>query len=299
MDISVIIINFHSSKFTIDCIKSIYTHTDSLEFEIIVVDNNSSSTDLETLEKYIAKKDIKLIKSKINLGFGGGNQLGYQFAQGKYLAFVNNDTKLIENSLFKLFNYIKSNTEIGVLGLNQIDEDKKSFKYNYRQFINLKYHLIGHKKPITYYSKKYGPEAIKSPFEVDIVSGAFMFFDTKKYEECGGFDSNIFLFYEEMDICSRLSKLGYKTVFYPDSTFIHYQGKSSENIAINKEFVISYLYVIQKNYSYIYYLSLKAILFIKYSIKTIVKPKKYLPLVSVVVKGGNSLIYSLKLSSRS
>lgn len=290
MDVSIIIINYNSSQYTINCIKSIYKYTENLTFEIIVVDNNSLNDDLNNLELFLKKHHITFIKSKKNLGFGGGNNLGYQFAKGKHLAFINNDTELLENSLLKLHNYIVKDNQIGVLGLHQKDENNNLFKYSYRQFIDLKYQIFGQKKPEIYYRAKNN----NKPFPVDQVSGAFMFFKTEAFQKINGFDDNLFLFYEEMDICYRLLKNNYKTVFYPDSTFIHYQGQSSSNINMKNEFTISYLYVIQKNYSYCYYLTVKFILILKYGLKSILKPKKYFSSLLILLKGGNSLTYSIK-----
>ena len=97
-----------------------------------------------------------------------------------------------------------------------------------------------------------------------------------------------------MDICLRLKQKGYTTVFYPGSSFIHYQGKSSAKISMKNELVISYLYVVQKNYPYWYYLTIKLVLLIKYGVKSIYKPKKYRSPFLIVLKGGNSLVYSMK-----
>lgn len=293
MDISIIIINFNSSNYTINCIESIYKHTKDVTFEIIVVDNNSTSEDVNTLSDFLENKPIIFVKSKINLGFGGGNHFGYQFAKGNHYAFVNNDAELTENSLLKLFNYSQDHKDIGVLGLHQVNKEGERFKYSYRQFIGLKYHLFNQQKPHKYYSKKTKSD-LTSPFTVDLVSGAFMFFKKEAYEISGGFDPNIFLFYEEMDVCLRLKKHGYKTVFYPNSTFIHYMGKSSTNVKIKNEFTISYLYVIQKNYGYLYYYILRVVLLLKYGFKSIVKPKKYFSSFKIILKGGNSLVYSMK-----
>jgi GT2 family glycosyltransferase len=293
MDISIIIVNFNSANYTINCIESIYKYTKDVTFEIIVVDNCSSLEDIKILSTFLENKPITFLKSKINLGFGGGNHFGYQFAKGHHYAFINNDAELTENTLQKLLNYSKNNKKVGVLGLHQVNKEGERFKYSYRQFIDLKYHLLNQQKPHKYYSKKTNSD-LTSPFEVDLVSGAFMFFKKEAYEEAGGFDPNIFLFYEEMDICLRLKNKGYQTIFYPESTFIHYMGKSSTNVKIKNEFTISYLYVIQKNYSYIYYFILKIILLLKYGFKSILKPKKYFSSFKIILKGGNSLVYSMK-----
>lgn len=296
MDVSIIIINYNSSSYTLKCIETIIKYTKSLTYEIIVVDNNSKTSELQDLKNGIENYTVKLIESKINLGFGGGNSLGYQFSKGKYLAFVNNDVEFLENSLLKLLNYIKTDSKIGCLGLPQINSNHKPFIYSYRQFQGISYQLFKQPKPYSYYSKLHQSD-LKTPFEVDLVSGAFMFFKTEAYKACGGFDTNIFLYYEEMDIGERLRKSGYQTVFYPDSLFLHHLGKSSVDVKMKVEFTIAYLYVIQKNYSYWYYKTIQTILFFKYGIKALAKPKKYGLPFTIVAKGGNGLAYSLRVKN--
>jgi len=295
MDISIIIVNYNSANYTVNVIDSIYKFTVGLSFEIIVVDNHSKSDDILFLENHLLKAKFKLIKSEQNLGFGGGNHLGYLEAKGRHLAFVNNDAELTENALLQLLDYSQSQPNVGCLGLKQVNEKGEHFKYSFRQFIDLNYHLFDQKKPVKYYSKLYNSD-LSDPFTVDLVSGAFMFFKTEAYESAGGFDSRIFLFYEEMDICLRLKKKGYETQFYPKASFIHYMGKSSSNVALNREFTVSYLYVIKKNYTTFYYQFLRFVLIIKYGVKSIFKPKKHFVKFKIILKGGDPLRFSMNAS---
>ena len=87
------------------------------------------------------------------------------------------------------------------------------------------------------------------PLEVDWVNGAFLFFQNEAFHQIGGFDTSIFLYYEEMDLCHRLKKEGYETMLVPQAKILHYQGVSiGKSKAINKEAYLSYLYVVRKNY---------------------------------------------------
>ena len=127
------------------------------------------------------------------------------------------------------------------------------------------------------------------PVAVNFVNGAYMFFRTKVFAEVGGFDTSIFLYFEEMDICYRLLKKGYKSVLFPEAKITHYQGVSTGvSKLIKKEAFISYLYVTRKNYSLLKFLSIYAY----YSFTFLFKPKKWY-LLSLVLQGG-----SLKKSLR-
>jgi GT2 family glycosyltransferase len=114
-------------------------------------------------------------------------------------------------------------------------------------------------------------------------------FSRKAFETIGGFDTNIFLYFEEMDFCHRLLNEGYKSMLIPKAKILHYQGMSiGKSKALNKEGYISYLYVIRKNYGYGKYLLIKWYL----SLVLLLKPKKWY-LLSIILKK-NTLANSLK-----
>ena len=111
INISIVILNFNSHEFTINCLKSIELSIDKyLEFEIIVVDNGSNISDFKLLnqkiEKNSYKQNIKVLRNKTNLGFGGGNMIGAKESIGKYIAFINNDTLLLNNCFNILFCFL-------------------------------------------------------------------------------------------------------------------------------------------------------------------------------------------------
>jgi GT2 family glycosyltransferase len=107
-----------------------------------------------------------------------------------------------------------------------------------------------------------------------------LFFRNEAFQKIDGFDTNIFLYWEEMDLCHRLRKNGYSAVLVPQAVILHYQGVSiGHSEIIDKEAYISYLYVLQKNYSFIKYIWIR-----KYLILVILlKPKKWF-LLSVLLK---------------
>ena len=101
LDLSIVIINYNTSNYTINCIESIFEHTSKeLNFNIKIVDNNSNKEDVVKLKKHIIAlnnpKDT-FLKNHINVGFGGGNMIGCQFSDAEYYAFVNNDSVLLND----------------------------------------------------------------------------------------------------------------------------------------------------------------------------------------------------------
>lgn len=127
------------------------------------------------------------------------------------------------------------------------------------------------------------------PVTVNWVNGAFMFFRSSIFAEVGGFDTNIFLYFEEMDICFRLRKKHFSSVLLPQAKITHYQGVSTGvSKTISKEAMISYLYVVKKNYSNAKYLFIKTY----FCLSFLIKPKKWF-LLKLILRGGR-LSESLK-----
>ena len=275
--LSIILINYNASSYTINAVKSIIEIIDSnLSYEIIVVDNCSTEAELTYLKDNINDyKNLVLIESFVNLGFSGGNMIGASRATGEYFAFVNNDTLFSEDCFSILINYLEKNKNVGVITCLS----KNSEGVNFYCFD----HFLGIRK-------------FDYPIEVDAVQGCFMMFKKLIFNEVGGFDTNLFLFYEEIDICKRLNDKGFTSVFYPSTYFTHFQGISTvKSMGMKNELLISYLYILKKDFGAIRFLIISSILIIKYSFKSIYKPKNIVFLKIIFSK--NRFDYSLKNKS--
>lgn len=293
--ISIIIVNYNTSQLTYECVKSIFKNQDNTTLEVIIVDNASQKTDYDNLlAKFLNVKNVKIVRSKINLGFGGGNMLGIQHATGDFYAFINSDVLFIESVFEKLVSFANIKTDFGVAGIQILDaENKKSISYRY--FEGIRYKLLGRK--FLEFTKKEKLSAKKNtnePFSVDFVIGSFMFFKKDVFNNIGGFDTNIFLYYEETDICYRLKKNGFKTYFLPELQYIHLEGKSANrNLDLKFEHWISYFYVTRKNFGLFKYLIIKHYLLITYLFKAPFKKKNYFVFKNML-KANESLALSLK-----
>ena len=290
--IAVILINYNSAKYTIDCIKSIWDKTATeLDYEIIVVDNNSEIDDLNLVETFVNqqnKDSLKLIKSKINTGFGGGNMIGAQAANAKYLAFVNNDSIFMNDCLSLLFKAMESNESYGICGPKAYKEDG-SILPTLDHFTSLSKEFLGRSmlekiNPNRYPNRKKNYTVHQKG---QFVSGSFMMVRTKDFLKVGGFDTNIFLYHEETDLCKRINKLSKHAYLIPEAEFIHYHGASTpKSIAIKTELKLSQLYVIRKHDGYLKFKILLTFFQIKYLFSSLIKPK-YWKLFKVLLKGAH------------
>jgi hypothetical protein len=296
-DVAVILINYNTSKYTLECIQAVVDKTsEGISYQIIVVDNNSELSDYRNLlDNFPKQHNISLHRSDINTGFGGGNMFGVPFANAKFLLFLNNDAMLENDCLSILHSFMEKNPKVGVATAQNYDENGDfvpSFDHNK----GLRRLLFGRSfleknNPIIYPKRK---QEYTKPLEVNWVNGAFMFFRNDAFKKIGGFDTNIFLYWEEMDICHRLRKEGYSSMLVPEAKILHYQGVSiGVSKPIDREAYISYLYVLWKNYGFPKYVLIRIYLILV----ILLKPKKWY-LLKVLLKLNPSVV-SLKHQQKS
>jgi GT2 family glycosyltransferase len=301
-DIAAIIINYNSSKLTQECIDSINDKTaTSLNYQIIVVDNCSEKDDFVSLQKFCKThtfKNLKLVRSKINTGFGAGNMAGYHYANAKYVAFVNNDTLFLNDCFSILKTAIEKDESIAMVGGQSYTEKGKRMA-SFDHFASISKELFGRDFLEKVNPKKYPKRKFEytNPQKVNYVQGSFMFTRNEDFNEVGGFDTNLFLYYEETDLCMRLEKIGKSCYLIPDAHYVHYHGASTpQNVTIKTELKISLLYIIRKHYGYLSYWFLLNYLRINYIFSTLFKPK-YWYLLKVLLAGA-PLSKSLKTKQK-
>lgn len=289
-EIAIILINYNSSEYSANCICSIIEKTSrDLNYQIIIIDNCSEEEDYQKLKTFCDSIDfpnLELHRSITNTGFGGGNMFGVQFANAKYLAFVNNDT-ILKNDCFSILkNALENNPKIGIAGA-QAYTKKGHFMISLDHFASPAREIFGRNFLEFVNPKKY-PKRKKNyttPVQVNFIPGSFMFIKADDFYEIGGFDTNIFLYYEETDLCIRLSKKSKFAYLVPQAEFIHFHGASTKkSIAIKKELKISLLYVINKHYGYFAHKIVILYLILKYFLSSFLKPK-YWTLFFLVLTG--------------
>ena len=253
-DISIILVNYNTARLTLECVQSIIKKTSSnIDYEIIIVDNGSAFEDYLVLRNSAEISDhqnIKLLRERKNLGFGGGNMVGVNVAIGSYYAFINNDVILKNDCLSLMLNFLE-NTPAAIAGASQLNEHgelKASFDY----FLTVKRELLGrsflHKtKPQKYLDRK---KPYDKPVKVDCVPGSFMLVRASSFNKVGGFDTTIFLYYEETDLCYRIKHETRDGACYhlPSAAYYHFSGSSTtKNDAIKLEMKLSRNYVLKKH----------------------------------------------------
>lgn len=236
MDVSIIIINYNTFNLIVDCIRSIYSKTSGVSYEIIVVDNNSPNRDIEGLPQIFP--EIKLILNSTNAGFGVGNNLGSNSALGKYLLFLNSDTLLLNNAINEFYLYMDKHPEVGICGGNLYQIDGRpgvSFERRLpgiiRDLDNLFFMLFS--------KAKFGKNLVHNfeDYALKIngyVSGADLCIPKDLFFQLGGFDDDFFMYYEETELTYRVLKSKREVHVIPQSKIIHLEGGSQEGVSALK-----------------------------------------------------------------
>jgi len=230
MDVSIIIVNWNSIDYLRECIVSIYRHT-KLSFEIIVVDNASPCGDAALLEQECLP--ITLIKSKENLGFAGANNLGFKHSSGKYILFLNPDTRLVSPAIDLMVQALGTMQDAGIIGCTLLNENlsiQTSCIQTFPTILNqcLDSDWLRQRWP---HSRLWGTGQLFSdsgkPASVEMISGACMLVRRDIFEQVGLFSEEYFMYAEDLDLCYKIEKQGYLNYFLSTATVIHYGGKSS------------------------------------------------------------------------
>lgn len=232
MDLSIIILSFNTKELTIACINSIIAQykqeLDNSQFEIVVVDNASTDATAEAVEK-LKTSNVKLIKSAENLGFSKGCNLGAKNASGEYLLFLNSDTEIKDQGFVKMVDFLRKNPNVGILGgaLKNEDGSAQPSTGKFYNLFNLFLAMAGLERMGFL---RESPRQIK---KVDWVMGASLMTSRKIFEKIGGFEKELFMYAEDMELCYRANKKGFSTYFFPEVMLFHKErGSSNRTFAI-------------------------------------------------------------------
>ncbi len=228
-NLSIIIVNYKSAQLILDCLRTVYSSTHNISFEVIIVDNDSKDNSKELILSSFS--GAKWIDMNYNSGFARANNEGIRQSKGDIVLLLNADMIVRDNAighchqLFLTSNYVAC----GVQLLNADSTPQISGNYVMKGGLNylLPLPYLGSfiKKLGTLFkvSKPNVPDS-DSTIEVDWISGAFLMVKKPAIEKAGLMDEDFFLYAEEAEWCSRLKKTGSLCIF-GKCKVIHLQGE--------------------------------------------------------------------------
>jgi GT2 family glycosyltransferase len=221
--VSIITVNFNQATVTNALLASL-SRIGAPSFEVIVVDNASKDNNYTLIDTSYAF--VKLVRSDVNLGFAGGNNLGLKSAQGTYLLFLNNDTEVNPDFMLPMTGLFEKDHHVGAVS-PKIRYYEQSDTLQYAGFspmnpFTLRMHAIGFKEKDT------GQYDLVR--ETPFAHGCAMMVKQEVIEKVGSMHEEYFLYYEEHDWSTRIRKAGYRIMYQPASLVLH-----KESISIQKD----------------------------------------------------------------
>lgn len=231
--LTIIIVSWQVKDMVLDCLQSVYENTqlDVSEYQIYLVDNNSSDGTVDAVKQRFP--EVNVIANKDNVGFGAANDQAYMATDSEFVLLLNPDTLILDDAIDRLLQRSEAGQDIAVLGSRLLNADRSLQRWTAGAFPNLA-NAAAH----YLFLNKFLPRSYKIPslyMETDIAH------ETDVQWLCGAclmlrrslvgdriFDPAFFMYGEDMELCYRMNKMGNRVVYFPEVSIVHFQGKSME-----------------------------------------------------------------------
>jgi len=259
-DLSIIIVNYNLAKEIENCLNSLFNEINipnRIDYEIIIVDNCSPDKGLFETEKKFKKDNIHFYYLDENIGFGKGCNYGFSKTSGKYICFLNPDTLVTEDVFSPIIKLFESNRSIGIIGPQQ-QARPPFFDFSAGFYPNIVFELVNLLGLGVFFEglimSLYTKLKRNKVLEVDWILGAAIFIRSELFKEINGFDKDYFMFFEEVDLCKRVSNKGLKIIYYPQIKIYHIgsvSGKKDYTLYTIRTYSSKFLYI-SKHYEGLY-----------------------------------------------
>lgn len=233
-------VNYNTREMTLECLRSIYAHTQRQDFEIILVDNASTDGSVEAISKEFP--DVRVMAETENHGFAKATNMSVPHAKGKYILLLNTDTVILDKAIDNVLAFAETHPHAKIWGGRTLFADGSLNATScwgqmtpwslFSQAVGLTRIFKG--------SSFFNPEAYgnwkrDTVRPVDIVTGCFFLIEKDFWDELGGFADEFYMYGEEADLCLRARKLGADPHITPEATLIHYGGATANKVIVRKK----------------------------------------------------------------
>jgi GT2 family glycosyltransferase len=232
--VSVVVVSYNTRDILRQCLTRLTAELATVNGEAIVVDNASTDNSADMVASEFPQ--VRLVRSEVNLGFAAGNNRGFAFARGRYLVLLNPDAFLGGGALARALSHMERSPHVGLAG-GRLQDPAGRLQPSGRLFPSLLNEALVTSGLAARFprSRLFGrfDRTWAEPAEaaqVDWVPGAFTIIRGRALGETGGFDERFFLYYEEVDLCRRMTQAGYEVWYWPDIVVTHIGGASSKTV---------------------------------------------------------------------
>lgn len=231
-EVTVIMVSYNTRELTLAAVQTLLDNTPDVAMRVVVFDN--ASTDGSAAAVAAQFPEVEVIASRENIGFGAANNWVAERTTTPWICLLNPDTETYPGAIANLLSFAKTHPRAGIVGGRTVFPDGKLNPVS----------CLGRVTPwsmlttITGLARMFpnsaffNPEGIggwqrDSVREVDVVVGCFLMISRELWQELGGFDLRYFMYGEDVDLCLRARRLGYRPMITPDATIMHLVGAST------------------------------------------------------------------------
>lgn len=252
MELSVLIVNYNARDPLRNCLTSLYQSTSLRPLEVVVVDNDSGDGSVTMLREHFP--EVRVIASQENVGFARANNVAMREAGGRFHLLLNNDTLVPPGAIDTMLRILRDRPDVGALGPRLRSEDG-SVQVSFGKMVGFRAEAV---QKLLQRSCQSGNRLLRSYVErrsrkethPDWVSGACMMLRSDLPPDARFFDEAFFMYLEDVDLCQRIRKHGFKILYTPEAEIVHLGGRSVETNRerVTLEYRRSHLYFYSKHY---------------------------------------------------
>ncbi|HKI53608.1 MAG TPA: glycosyltransferase family 2 protein [Anaerolineales bacterium] len=268
VDMSIVLVCWNNKAYLDPCLKSLYEGGLKSLFDVVIVDNGSTDGSQQMLaEKY---PDVKIIQNAGNVGLGRASNQGIEVTSGRHVLLLNNDTLVNGPALDMLVEYLDAHPEAGAAAGKLLNPDG-SFQSGFAPFSTLleEFLIVTHIGEMLWvgYPSHGDSNEIKA---TGWMSSACLLVRRAALDQIGLLDESYFIYGDEADLQYRLNKAGWKVTFLPDSSIIHFGGRSMDRWKRRKMVYRGKMMFYKKNYGFLSTLLLRLMFFVMSLLKLLV-----------------------------
>jgi GT2 family glycosyltransferase len=268
LDMSIVLVCWNNKAYLDPCLKSLYEGGLKSSFDVVVVDNGSTDGSQQMLaEKY---PEVILVQNEGNVGLGKASNQGIKATNGRHVLLLNNDTLVNGPALDVLVDYLDAHPEAGATAGKLLNPDG-SFQSGYAPFSTLleEFLIVTHIGEMLWpgYPSHGDSNEIKA---AGWMSSACLLVRRTALDQVGLLDEGYFIYGDEADLQYRLNKAGWKVAFLPNSSIIHFGGRSMDRWKRRKMVYRGKMMFYKNNYGFLSTLLLRLLFFVMSLLKLLV-----------------------------
>jgi GT2 family glycosyltransferase len=228
--LSIIIVSWNTASFLENCLASIMANPPALPFEIWVIDNASTDNSPRIVREKFPQ--VHLVENHKNVGFARANNQAIQRCKGKYVLLLNPDTLVTSGALETLVDFLDTTPEAGAAGARILNPDGSLQIASHpkptlsRELWRL-FHLDSLSSYAEYPTSKWETNQAQ---EVDVLIGACLMLRKDVLDQVGFLDEDYFMYSEEVDLCYRVQRAGWRLFWVPQAEVVHFGGQSTQQV---------------------------------------------------------------------